>query len=233
MTNVFTFPTFPFSELIDQTGTRLLTHMVLSVMRTLKRVNPADTYYESYIGHAQRQGDAFFDHYHLAWLWGMAKAPTRILEIGTRTGISLCQLLSALSQRDGLDVVCFDLFNDGYISPKLVELNLKALNLNVPVNFVKGDSAQTVPDYFSANPDKKFDWVLVDGNHDKTAARIDLENVCNHVAPGGILLFDDISTDPGECGLRDVWEQFKAEHSDLFRYGEDYNGKGLGWGLRP
>lgn len=223
---------FPFSELIEQTGTRLLTHMVLSVMRTLKRVNPADAYYEAYLGHAQRQGDQFFDHYHLAWLWGMAKSPKSILEIGTRTGISLCQLLSALPERDGLDVVSFDLFNDGYISPKLVEMNLKALNLQVPVTFIKGDSAQTVPDYFAQNPLKEFDYVLVDGNHEKTAARIDLENVCNHVAPGGILLFDDISDAPGECGLRDVWEQFQADHPDMFQYGSDYHGKGLGWAVR-
>ena len=223
---------FPFSDLIDKTGTRVLTNTVLSVMRVLKRVNPADAYYEAYLGHAARQGDSFFDHYHLAWLWGAAKDPKSILEIGTRTGISLCQILSAMRSLEGVGVTCFDLFNDGFISPKLVEMNLKALNLNVPVEFVKGDSAQTVPEYFKANPGKMYDYILVDGNHEKTAARIDLENVCDHVAPGGILLFDDISTAPGECGLRDVWEQFKSDHLGVFQYGEDYNGKGLGWAIR-
>ncbi len=224
--------TFPFSEIIETTGTRVLTNMILSIMRTLKRVNPADTYYEAYLGHAQRQGDSFFDHYHLAWLWAAAHSPKTILEIGTRTGLSLCQLLSALPEREGVEVVSFDLFNDGFISPKLVEMNLKALNITIPVNFVKGDSAQTVPEYFKANPGKLFDWMLIDGNHDKTAARIDLENTYEHVAPGGILLFDDISTEPGECGLRDVWEQFKSDHPSLFQYGEDYHGKGLGWAIR-
>lgn len=225
--------TFPFSDLIEQTGTRLLTHMVLSVMRTLKRVNPADAYYEAYLGHAARQGDQFFDHYHLAWLWGMAKQPKEILEIGTRTGISLCQLMSAVSSPQDLNVVSFDLFNDGYISPKLVEMNLKALNLPTDkIQFVKGDSAQTVPDYFKQNPGKTLSWSLIDGNHERVAARIDLENVAPHVSAGGILVFDDLSTAPGECGLIDVWESFKSDHASEFEFGENINGKGVGWGIK-
>ena len=215
---------------------RLLTPTIFNTMRILKRVNPADTYMENYLWHAEKQGWRFFDQYHLAWIWGAFRRPLRILEIGTRTGISLCQLLSAMVDHEGVEAHCFDLFNDGFVTPKLVELNLKALNLPVSaVQFHTGPSAQTVPEFRKQQLSESFatisfDWILVDGDHDKTAARIDLENVVDLVAPGGILVFDDVA--PDGCDLLDVWEAFRADHPEGFWYGQDLNGKGTAWAIK-
>jgi SAM-dependent methyltransferase len=212
-------------ELTENGMLRIITRCVFNTMRILRRVNPGDTYIDNYLWHWEKQGDKFFDQYHLAWIWGALEQPKYILEIGTRTGISLCQLLSAIGP-DYKDVhaVTFDLFDDGYISPKLVELNLKTLNIPTDlVEFVIGNSAHTVPKYLEEHPGELYDWVLVDGDHEKGAARLDLENVCEHVKPGGILVFDDVSLDG--CDLLDVWHGFTQDHPE-FEYELNMDGKG-------
>lgn len=213
----------------------VLTPAVLSTLRTLKRVNPGDTYYEEYLKKFAANPD-FFDQYHLAWQRNQTHRIKRIMEIGTRAGGSLCQMLAGMTDYDGVQVVSFDLFNDGYISPALVRMNLKALNIPESVidsiQFIKGNAAETVPQYFEQHPDAFFDWVLVDGDHSRIAARLDLETAWPRVAIGGLLVFDDISTAPGECGLIEVWEAFKETHPTEFIYQENMSGKGTAWGER-
>lgn len=220
-------------ELFRRTLTTYLTPVILNTMRVLKRVNPGDTYLEAYQD-KYRRDPAFFDQYHLAWIVGTLRRPRRVLEIGTRTGLSLCQLLSSLVSHDGLEVHSFDLFNDGFISPKLVELNLKVLNLpHQAVQYHVGDSAETVPEFLALHPHFQADYALVDGDHSKAAARRDLELVAPIIAPGGVIVFDDISTAPGECALLDVWEAFKLAHEGAFIFGEDLTGKGTAWAIKP
>jgi len=209
--------------------------VIFSILRILKKVNPGDLYYEAYLGHLAKRQGTFFDIYHLAWSWAIEHRPKRILEIGTRTGLSLCQLLSAYIDYSPIErIVSFDLFNDGYISPALVKLNLKALNIPQSIidkiEFNIGDSRSTVPLFVQNNPTQKFDWVLVDGSHEKLDARLDLENVVNLVDTGGVLVFDDIS--PDGMSLDDVWQQFKIDYKDKFEFSENYDGKGVGWGIR-
>lgn len=220
-----------------------------AVMRALKKVNPGDTYYEQYLGMKEKYGYEFFDTYALLWAIGVRRAPKRILEIGTRTGISLCQLLSSMS-REALEqiqtIVCVDPF-DAWTSPNLVRANLAHLNLVRPLEG-RGSApvaAETLEilamkseDYFNsaAGPVKPqhglFDFILVDGDHSKPAARADLDAAAGLVESGGIIVFDDISTAPGECALIDVWEAWKAEHAEKFFFGVNMNGKGVAWAIR-
>jgi predicted O-methyltransferase YrrM len=203
---------------------------VFNTMRILKGVNPGDTYLDNYLWHYKKQGNKFFDYYHLLWRIAPVLQPRYMLEIGCRTGISICQLLSALPDYEGRHVVLFDLFNDGFISPELIKVNLRHLNIPAEiVEFRAGDSLETVPRYIQS-VDFKFDYVLVDGCHEKTVARKDLENVVSIVAPSGLLLFDDIAEDG--CALVDVWRDFKKSHPDEFFFHENLNGKGLGVGIK-
>jgi predicted O-methyltransferase YrrM len=98
------------------------------------------------------------------------------------------------------------------------------------IHFLVGDSKVEVPKYMQNNPDTKFDYILVDGSHDKLDAKIDLEMVEPLVSDGGVIVFDDIGIDG--CDLKDVWENFKSAYPNTFDYAEDYNGKGVGYAIK-
>lgn len=213
-------------------GEHPATPAIFAVLRALKAINPGDTYYEAYLDKRKQFGEGFFDQYHLAWEAGRT-APARVLEIGTRTGLSLCQLLAAYPRYEGVHVVTIDPFSDGFTSPALVQRNLKHLGIPLDVvEIIKGKSEEVVPRLFAERPDFFLDYCLVDGDHAKEAARRDLEMVSHRMAPGGMLVFDDISTAPGECALLDVWEAFKVDHLEEFNYSENMSGKGTAWAIK-
>ena len=113
------------------------------------------------------------------------------------------------------------------LSIKKVKRNLEYFNIpSGIVTFISGDSKKTVPAYFGSNPDKKFDYILVDGAHDKETAWIDLQNIAGHVADRGIVVFDDISD--LSYNLMDVWIRFKEYHKDTFDFIEIDCRKGIG-----
>ena len=100
---------------------------------------------------------------------------------------------------------------------------------NIPsriITFISGDSKKTVPFYFEKHPEKKFDYILVDGAHDKETAFIDLQNIANHVAEKGIIVFDDISD--LSYNLMDVWARFKELQKNKFDFIEIDCRKGIG-----
>ena len=209
---------------------RLSLPVIFNTMRILKRVNPGDCYYENYLGMLAKYGDSFMDIYQVIWNVGINLKPKRILEIGSRTGISLCQLLSSYIDLSIVEkVACVDPF-DQWTSPNLIRANLRALNLK-PWD----DKADIIPikseEYFE-RAEGRFDYILVDGDHTKPAARQDLEGAHGLIEKGGIILFDDISTAPGECALMDVWEDFKESHKDDYSFAEFTNGKGAGWAIK-
>ena len=204
--------------------------VIFSILRIIKQGNPGDTYYEAYKSHLEKRGDTFFDLYHFNWAWAIEHKPKHILEIGTRTGISICQLLSAYLNHSIIQrVVCCDPFNDGFISPELVKYNLKLVGVPEDciskVEFKVGDSKVEVPKL-----EGTFDYCLIDGSHERSDARVDLENASKRVAKDGVIVFDDIA--PDGCSLIDVWEAFKDAHKDEYEFNEDLNGKGLGWAIK-
>lgn len=205
---------------------------VFNTLRILKAKNPGDTYLEAYQGHWSKQGPRFFDYYHLLWSIGAHWPMQRVMEIGCRTGISICQFLSAVPDPGSVEVFLFDIFADGFTSPNLVKMNLRALNLPTDrIHFIVGDSCVEVPKFVDTERrGGSMDYILVDGNHERPAARQDLENVIPLLKEGGILLFDDIA--PDGCALIDVWDAFKAAHAQEFYFAENMNGKGIGVGVK-
>jgi predicted O-methyltransferase YrrM len=204
--------------------------VIFNTLRILKKVNQGDLYYENYLGHLQKRGETFYDIYHFAWEWVIKHHPKRILEIGTRTGLSLCQLLSAYIDYSQIErIVSCDLYADGFISPGLVKLNLRTLNIPQAIidkiEFKIGDSKQTVPLL-----EGKFDYILVDGSHEVIDAKIDLENVRPLIEVGGVIVFDDLT--PDGMSLEPVWNEFKEAYKEEFEFDENMNGKGIGWALK-
>jgi predicted O-methyltransferase YrrM len=121
-----------------------------------------------------------------------------------------------------------------YVEKKSTDKVRKNLaEFNIPtdkIKFISGDSTVKVPEYFAKNPDKKFDYVLVDGGHTVEVATKDLDNVGGHVAKGGIVLFDDIM--PESYNLMGVWNQFKEKNKNDFNFFEIRHRKGIGFAIK-
>lgn len=198
------------------------TAAIMNTLRILKKNNPDDTYLEAYYWHYEKQGDKFTDLYHFLWWLGANVNPKRILEIGCRTGVSICQLLSACMYYDKIErIILCDNFSE--IGNQGVVLD-NIQYLNIPINkieFLIGDSLELIP---KINED--FDFILVDAGHDKAYATADLTNAADLIALNGYIAFDDLT--PDGCSLQDVWDSFKAIYKDIFSFSETQNGKGLG-----
>lgn len=218
-----------------QYGKTVQNEVIFNTLRILKKINPGDLYFESYLSHLARRGESFLDTYHFMWEWVIENHPRKILEIGVRTGLSICQLLSAYIDYSMIDsVVLCDVFSDGYTSPGLVLMNLRYLNIPEDViskiRFCVEDSKVMLPKFKEENQDTLFDYILVDGSHDPVDARLDLENSSFVVAPGGVILFDDIG--PDGMNLLGVWEDFKRNHFQEFEWFENLDGKGFGAAIK-
>ena len=112
-----------------------------------------------------------------------------------------------------------------------VRKNLSAFSIpHDKINFVSGDSKETVPAFFKTHPQKKFDYILVDGGHDELTAYTDLKNIVDHCTPGGFIVFDDIA--PESYNLLGVWEKFKSEHKEQFDFYEIMHRKGIAWAVK-
>lgn len=211
-------------EFLQGTCFQVPDQVIFNTMRILKRVNPGDCYLENYLGMRKKYG-GFLDLYHVLWKIGAKMMPQRILEIGTRTGISICQMLSAYIDQSKIGhVTCVDPF-DEWTSAALVRANLKYLNLpyseeKVTIHEIKSD------EFFALEPGP-FDFILVDGDHSKEQAAKDLENAHKILDPMGFLVMDDISTNPGECALVDVWDKFIEDHKKDYASVKSMAGKGV------
>jgi predicted O-methyltransferase YrrM len=209
---------------------KTLTSIIFHNLRILDKVEPNDTYVNNYRWHWDNWGDEFFDQYCLGFWWGSEYNPKNILEIGSRTGLSLCQLLSGCKDYDRKRVVCFDLWDDGLSCPDLIRKYLSHLNISVEPEFIQGNSLETVPKFKETNTDK-FDYILVDGGHSDEVASVDLENIVDLVAQGGVIVFDDIAATVESDGfnIKTTWENFKKRHFNEFKWNENLAGKGTAW----
>jgi len=206
------------------------TSSIFNILRILKQLTPNDNYLEAYQWHYEKRKEKFMDVYHfMNWL-GATIRPKRILEIGTRTGISICQLLSAYLNYNELEkVILCDLFNDGLSTPGVVLNALKYLNIPIDkMQFIMGNSLEEIPKLIIPGIDyERFDSILVDGSHDRKDAMQDLENSVKLVESKGYIIFDDIGIDG--CNLKPVWDEFKQKYYPEFIFMEDdTNGKGIG-----
>jgi len=216
----------------------IINAVVLNMIRVLGKVHPTDGGHQAHRDASALYREDFFHLYHLLWHIGAVINPQNIMEIGCRTGTSICHLLSAMPDHEGKHVVLFDAFIDVLnvsdeeltpITEKMVKANIEYLNLPVDkVKFVVGLSAETVPNYREENPDIRFDYILVDAGHTYELAKIDMENSAEMLAPGGVLLMDDLVVP----SLHKLWNEFKAERRDEFLFAQNVVWHGLGVGVK-
>jgi predicted O-methyltransferase YrrM len=132
--------------------------------------------------------------------------PRVYLEIGVRRGRSLA-MVAATAQRT--DLFGFDMWAPNYAGmenpgPDFVESELRKIGATGRIEFVSGNSHETLPKFFKENPELQLDLVTVDGDHSDEGAREDLMTVLPRIAPGGAVVFDDVSH-PLHPNLHKVW----------------------------
>jgi predicted O-methyltransferase YrrM len=157
----------------------------------------------------------------------------RYLEIGVRRGRSSAMVAS---QSPACDIAAFDLWVNNYAGmpnpgKDFVRAELASIGFSGRIEFVDGDSRDTVPSYLNANPEAYFDLITVDGDHSIAGARRDLANVIPRVKMGGGLVFDDISH-PAHIGLGDTWRALVVDNAQFSSYSYGDVGFGVGVGLR-
>ena len=136
----------------------------------------------------------------LGILWAAAKLsrPARYLEIGSRQGHSLAMVHDAAP---ACRLTAVDFWPAEYAgepdSYAFFHGNLARLGAEAVCH--QGNSHDLLPTL--AGP---HDLILVDGDHSQEGAAADLRDAARLLAPGGILLFDDLDH-PAHPYLRQVW----------------------------
>lgn len=142
--------------------------------------------------------------------------PKSYLEIGVRRGRSVCTVARGCPS---VDVYAFDMWMPGYAGmenpgPDFVRSELGRNGHRGSVEFINGDSHATLPRFFREHPSLRLDLITVDGDHTETGAAQDLDDVIPRLAPGGVLVMDDIAH-PAHPYLLKVWRDALARHPGL------------------
>ena len=213
-------------------------HAVREVLTVLERLS-ADKYMDFVLNFYRAGLDRFGDNWVYAdintVLFGLARVlqPSAYLEIGVRRGRSMAVVVS---QASDCHAVGFDLWIPDYAGmenpgPEFVRRELVRVANTGRLEFVDGDSKQTVPMYFRQNPDIYFDLLTVDGDHSVSGAEGDLSNVMERVKIGGALVFDDVANQD-HPGLRAVWDKVVGNNPAYASYAFDEIGFGVAFGIR-
>ena len=143
--------------------------------------------------------------------------PKRYLEIGVRRGRSAATVAAFCPD---IELYLFDMWYPNYAGvpnpgPDFVRSQLEGVGHRGPVHVVSGRSQETIPAFFAdqSHP-QTLALITVDGDHRDAGAREDLENVIPHLAPGGMLVFDDI-VHPDYATLHTTWQDVVTPHTSL------------------
>lgn len=183
----------------------------------------------------QRFGDGWRYADITTTLLGIARVlkPKSYLEIGVRRGRSVC---AVASQSPHCELAMFDKWVTNYAGmenpgPEFVQSELKRIGHDGPVEFINGNSHQTLPEYFKRHPQKTFDLITVDGDHSDWGAAQDLCDVLPHLSIGGVVVFDDVCH-PKHLSLRSVWNEVVASDRRMSSWMFDDVGYGVAFALR-
>ena len=208
---------------------------VLSVLEKLE----ADRYLEFVKNYFRSGLQNFGDKWRYAdintALYGICKniKVESYLEIGVRRGRSMSMVASLAPE---CRIVGFDLWIQNYAGLEnpgkdFVCNELKKVGCRGEVNFIDGNSRQTVPQYFKDHPDAYFDLVTVDGDHSWGGAIADLRNVMPRIKVGGFLVFDDICSYEHPY-LQKVWDREVVRNPRFASAHFNEVGLGVGFAMR-
>ncbi len=116
--------------------------------------------------------------------------PRSYLEIGTRFGYSLVSVARAAPELQLIVSCDLETYENRYALPsqQIAERNLRAAGYSAEARFIAGDSRR-IPELVAG---QTFDLILVDGDHSYEGCRSDILNCYPLLAPGGVLMIDDL-----------------------------------------
>lgn len=122
--------------------------------------------------------------------------PANCLELGTNLGISGCYILSALALNKSGHLITLE---GNHQFATIASENMSGLNLK---NFevITGLFYDTLPEVLGKN--RLFDYVFIDGHHDKDATIKYFRMIRPALEDGTIVIFDDINW---SGGMQEAW----------------------------
>lgn len=160
-------------------------------------------------------------------------APRRYLEIGVRRGRSVG---AVASRAPTADLVLCDMWMENYAGManpgvEFVQAELTRLGHTGTREFISGNSHETIPRFFSKNPDARFDLITVDGDHTPGGAAQDLIDVLPRLSIGGAIVFDDVCH-PAHPELHQIWCDLVAGDRRFSSWMYDEVGYGVAFAIR-
>ncbi|HEY9784839.1 MAG TPA: class I SAM-dependent methyltransferase [Candidatus Obscuribacterales bacterium] len=154
--------------------------------------------------------------------------PRRYLEIGVRRGRSLAMVAS---QQKHCEIYGFDRWTPNYAGmpnpgAHFVRQEMSKFGYEGKLEFIDGNSHETLPRFFKEHPGISFDAITVDGDHSESGAAQDILDVLPHLAVGGVIVFDDICH-PKHPYLLNVWRKTVSSNSNF----SSWEYLDLGWGV--
>jgi predicted O-methyltransferase YrrM len=153
-----------------------------------------------------------------------------ILEIGFNGGHSSEFFLS---MNTTVNVTSFDLGEWDYVKvgKEYIDVTFPGRHL-----LILGDSTKTIPKYCIINPEKKFDFIFIDGGHSYDVAMADLKNCLKFAHTDTIVAVDDTMynkewTFEFNVGPTKAW--IDAVDSGLvteIKRSDYWQGRGMSWG---
>ncbi len=196
--------------------------------------------YADYVAEFYRRGVAvggddwgFMDIVTVLYAIAELGQPENYMEIGVRRGRSACAIAAA---SPGTNIYAFDMWTEDYANnenpgPALVRKELAKFNHTGTIDFIDGDSHETVPRFLKSHPSICFDCITVDGDHSVEGAWDDLRNVVPRLRVGGVIVFDD-TNNPYCPGLSEVWSDLLRADAGLRSYSYNDLGTGVSFAIR-
>lgn len=159
--------------------------------------------------------------------------PKTYLEIGVRRGRSVAAVTS-VSRNCALTLL--DMWVKDYAGmenpgPDFVRDELARIGHNAPIQFIDGDSHETLPALFKERPDATFDLITVDGDHSTKGALQDMCDVLPRLNIGGAIVFDDVCH-PLHPELTKLWHELITSDPKFSSHVYVDVGYGVGFAIR-
>lgn len=128
----------------------------------------------------------------------------KIMEIGFNGGLSCASMLAA---SDDVYIVSFDI---GKWDCVLKAKELIAKEFPNRHQLVIGDSTITIPKYDNSQYET-FDFIFLDGGHQKPVPQLDIENSLKFLKKGGYVFMDDYCHTYGSEGVIEAYDEAVAK----------------------